>query len=144
MTDAERAEVQQMIRTAIPMERRMQVDELRALVGQLRTRADDTQAQPALHRADVTGAFILDSYADALAHRTADGYAVRGCHGRRVGRAVGIAQCHRMGIAARRGTDRASHRARGVTGTERVTLGFLRRVRRAGGATWSSSCMLPY
>jgi hypothetical protein len=51
MTDAERAEVQQMIRTAIPTERRMQVDELRALVGQLRTRADDPQAQPALHRA---------------------------------------------------------------------------------------------
>ena len=73
MTDAERAGVQQMIRTAIPTERRMQVDELRALVGQLRTRADDTQVQPALHRADVTGAFILDSYADALAHRTADG-----------------------------------------------------------------------
>ncbi len=73
MTDAERDEVQQMIRTAIQTERRMQVDELRALVGQLRTRADDTQAQPALHRAYVTGAFILDSYADALAHRTADG-----------------------------------------------------------------------
>ena len=73
MTDAERDEVRQMIRTAIATERRTQVDDLRALVEKLRARADDTQAQPTMYRAYLTGAFILESYADALAHRTTEG-----------------------------------------------------------------------
>ena len=50
-----------------------QVDELRDVVGKLRARADDTQHQQAMHRAYITGAFILESYADALAHRTSEG-----------------------------------------------------------------------
>ena len=69
MTDAERDEVHQMIQHAIHAERMAQVDEVRALVGKLRTRADDTQDQQAMYRAYVTGAFILESYADALAQR---------------------------------------------------------------------------
>ncbi len=73
MTDAERDEVQQMIRTAIATERRTQVEELRGLVRKLRAQADTTQAQPAMYRAYVTGAFILESYADALAQRTPEG-----------------------------------------------------------------------
>lgn len=69
MTDAERDEVQQMIRSAIQAERLNQVDELRALVGKLQGRADDTRDQRAVYRAYITGAFILESYADALAQR---------------------------------------------------------------------------
>ena len=72
MTDAERDEVQQMIRRAIHAERMTQVDDLRDVVGKLRARADDTQAQQAMYRAYVTGAFILESYADALAHRNTE------------------------------------------------------------------------
>lgn len=69
MTDAERDEVQQMIRTAIQAERLSQVQELRNLVGKLQARADDTRDQRAAYRAYITGAFILESYADALAQR---------------------------------------------------------------------------
>ncbi len=72
MTDDEREEVQQLIRRAIHAERIIQVDELRDLGGKLRARADDTQHQQAMHRAYITGAFILESYADALAHRTSE------------------------------------------------------------------------
>lgn len=70
MTDAERDEVQQMIRSAIQAERLTQVHELRSLVGKLQTRADDTRDQRAVYRAYITGAFILESYADALAQRS--------------------------------------------------------------------------
>ncbi len=70
MTDAERDDVQQMIRMAIHAERMAQVADVRALVGKLRARADDTREQQAMYRAYVTGAFILESYADALAQRT--------------------------------------------------------------------------
>lgn len=73
MTDGERDEVQQMIQKALHAERMTQVDELRALVGKLRVRADDTQAQPTMHRAYVTAAFILESYADVLAQRSIEG-----------------------------------------------------------------------
>lgn len=69
MTDTERDEVQQMIRSAIQAERQNQISELRDLVGKLQARADDTQEQQAIHRAYITGAFILESFADALAHR---------------------------------------------------------------------------
>ncbi len=73
MRDAERDEVQQMIRRAIHAKRMTQVDDLRALVGKLRARADDTHQQQAMYRAYVTGAFILESDADALAYRTTEG-----------------------------------------------------------------------
>lgn len=69
MTDAERDEVQQMIRSAIQAERQNQISELRDLVGKLQGRADDTQDQQAIYRAYLTGAFILESFADALAQR---------------------------------------------------------------------------
>ncbi len=69
MTDAERDEVHQMIHHAIQAERLAQVDDLRALVGKLRARANDTHDQQMMYRAYVTGAFILESYADALAQR---------------------------------------------------------------------------
>ena len=72
MTDAERDEVQQMIQRAIQAERRAQVDDVRALVGKLRARADDTHDQQAMYRAYLTGAFILESYADVLAQRHTD------------------------------------------------------------------------
>ncbi len=73
MTEAELDEVQQLIERAIHLERRTQVDDLRALVGKLQARADATRDQPSMYRAYVTGAFILDSYADALVQRTTDG-----------------------------------------------------------------------
>lgn len=67
MTDTERDEVQQMIRSAIQAERLTHVRELRSLVGKLQARAADTRTQRAVYQAYVTGAFILESYADALA-----------------------------------------------------------------------------
>jgi hypothetical protein len=70
MTDAERDEVDQMIRHAIEAERQTQILELRHLVEQLQERADNTREQRAVYRAYVTGAFILESYANALAKRT--------------------------------------------------------------------------
>jgi hypothetical protein len=73
MTDAERDEVQHMIRQAIHAERMTQVDEWRDVVGKLRARADATQGQQAMYRAYLTGAFILESYVDALAQRNIDG-----------------------------------------------------------------------
>ena len=69
MTDAERDEVRQMIRSAIEAERQTQIHELRHLVEQLQGRAENTRDQRAVYRAYVTGAFILESYADALAKR---------------------------------------------------------------------------
>lgn len=73
MTDAERDEVQQMIHRAIQAERTTQVHELRALVEKLQGRADDTRNQRAVFRAYMTGAFILESYADVLAQRDTAG-----------------------------------------------------------------------
>ena len=72
MTDAERDEVQQMIRRAIHAERMTQVGELRDLVRKLRARSDETHNQQAMYRAYMTGAFILESYAEALAHRNTE------------------------------------------------------------------------
>ncbi len=69
MMDAERDEVHQMIQHAIQAERLAQVDDVRTLVRKLRARAEETQDQQAMYRAYVTGAFILESYADALVQR---------------------------------------------------------------------------